>query len=86
MGSVLTLVPRPTMVEASGTIRYALRSADSQWLHHSLTRLDDGTLRCTEVKGWRWIGTEKQLLSVRAKFPETREFERIRLAADQPRI
>ena len=50
------------------------------WLHFSLGQHDDGTLRLTGIKAWRWIGTEKQLRAVRAKFPETKGFERIKLA------
>ena len=79
MASVLLLVPRGTTIEPTGTVHYSLKAPDG-WLHFSLGQHDDGALRLTGIKAWRWIGTEKQLRAVRAKFPETKGFERIKLA------
>ncbi len=79
MGSVLLLVPRGTTIEPTGTVHYSLKSPDG-WLHFSLGQHDDGALRLTDIKAWRWVGNTNQLRAVLAKFPETKGFECIRHA------
>lgn len=59
---------------------YALKNADDQWVHHSLTRhYKGGPWRMTEVKAWRWSPTRDQLEAAIEKHPSLAEFTRVRI-------
>lgn len=60
-------------------VRYALRDRAGQWLHFSLERRDNGSLRMTEVTAWRWEGSMAQLQNVYGLHSETVNMEAVKL-------
>lgn len=83
MSSAQTALPRGILFVALAD-QFALVGPDGQYLHSSLTRHDDGTLRRTELKSWRWLGTLPQLHAVYRIHPETKTFTRVRIAREMP--